>query len=73
MLQCEVCSFNFKEKYGEIGADFCEVHHIIPLSEAEQVVETRLGDLAILCSNCHRMIHKTNPMESIVEFQRRLK
>ena len=73
MLQCEVCGFNFKEKYGEIGADFCEAHHITPLSEAGQVVETRLHDLVILCSNCHRMIHKTNPMESIAEFKLRLK
>jgi 5-methylcytosine-specific restriction enzyme A len=70
-LKCEVCTFDFKEKYGAIGSDFCEVHHIVPLSESDQLVETKLNDLAILCSNCHRMIHKTKPMESITEFKKR--
>lgn len=71
-LQCEACAFDFKEKYGELGSEFCEVHHIMPLSESDQAVETKLSDLAILCSNCHRMIHKTKPMESIAEFKQRL-
>lgn len=71
-LQCEVCAFDFKEKYGELGSEFCEVHHLVMLSESDQLVETRLGDLAILCSNCHRMIHKTKPMESVTEFKQRL-
>ncbi len=71
-LQCEVCAFDFKEKYGELGSEFCEVHHLVLLSESYQAVETKLGDLAILCSNCHRMIHKTKPMESIAAFKLRL-
>jgi 5-methylcytosine-specific restriction protein A len=31
---------------------------------------TRLADLAILCANCHRMIHKTRPLMSVEEFKR---
>lgn len=71
-LQCDACAFDFKEKYGELGSEFCEVHHLVLLSESDQAVETKLSDLAILCSNCHRMIHKTKPMESIAEFKQRL-
>lgn len=57
-LACEVCSFNFEDVYGDRGRDFCEVHHLIPLSDLDTETETRLEDLAIVCSNCHRMIHQ---------------
>jgi 5-methylcytosine-specific restriction enzyme A len=65
-LCCEACGFNFKDAYGEFGEGFCEVHHIQPLSKADGVVKTELKDLAIVCSNCHRIIHRSEPMLSIV-------
>ena len=57
-LSCEICSFKFETLYGDRGKDFIECHHIIPLSELEPATLTKLEDLALLCSNCHRMIHK---------------
>jgi hypothetical protein len=57
-LACEVCGFDFRERYSTLGDGFCEVHHRLPLSEAESQVQTRLEDLAIVCANCHRMIHR---------------
>ncbi|MBZ6818027.1 HNH endonuclease, partial [Klebsiella pneumoniae] len=30
------------------------------------------SDLAIVCSNCHRIIHKTSPMISIDELSKKL-
>jgi len=71
-LRCEVCGFDFKEKYGKLGEGFAEAHHKMPLSVVEDEAETSLDDLAIICSNCHRMIHRTNPMESIEQLRRRL-
>jgi hypothetical protein len=68
-LGCEACEFNFAEVYGELGADFCEVHHRLQLSELEAPVCTKLDDLAIICSNCHRIIHRTKPLMSIEEFR----
>jgi len=56
-LICEVCSFDFLIKYGEMGRDYIEVHHVIPL-HASGETRTRLRDLVLLCSNCHRMIHR---------------
>lgn len=64
-LACEVCGFDFQEAYGNLGNDFCEVHHLKPISKANGLVETKLEDLAIVCSNCHRVIHRTKPMISI--------
>jgi predicted HNH restriction endonuclease len=69
-LICEVCGFDFERVYGPIGRDFCEVHHKVPLATAGTERTTTLEDLAILCSNCYRMIHRTNPFKSIEELKR---
>jgi hypothetical protein len=71
-LECEACGFDFAEFYGDLGDDFCEVHHKVPLSQIDSPVCPDLDDLAIVCSNCHRMIHRTRPMMSIGEFRERL-
>ena len=69
-LTCEVCSFDFERIYGRLGRGFCEVHHKVPLAEVGTEVITKLEDLAILCANCHRMVHRTNPFKSIEELKR---
>ena len=73
MLCCEVCGFDFKEIYGDIGDGVCEVHHIHPLHKSDGNVKTELKDLAIICSNCHRIIHLTDPMPSIEKFAKQLR
>lgn len=62
-LSCEVCGFDFRRRYGERGNGFCEVHHLNPLSERAGPEETSLADLAIICSNCHRMAHRGGLVE----------
>lgn len=69
-LACEVCRFDFKKNYGEIGENFCEIHHLIPLNQADGVVETTLDDLAVVCSNCHRMLHQGNPLLKLGELKK---
>lgn len=64
-LKCEVCGFDFQEKYGELGSGFCEVHHRYPLGEQLSEITTTLADLAIICANCHRMIHRQLPSLSV--------
>lgn len=64
-LRCEACEFDFAAFYGELGRDFCEVHHLTPLSRTSSTVMTHLDDLAILCANCHRVIHQTDPMITV--------
>lgn len=64
-LACEVCSFDFARVYGAWGERFCEVHHKIPIAAADASIFTRLEDLAVLCSNCHRVIHRVDPMPSV--------
>ena len=56
LLACEVCSFDFAATFGELGSGYIECHHVVPLS-ASGSVKTTLDDLALLCANCHRMMH----------------
>ena len=57
-LECEVCTFDFGARYGEHGEGFMEVHHRTPVSELAAGAKTRLSDLALVCANCHRMLHR---------------
>lgn len=62
---CKVCGFNFKSKYGELGAGFTEIHHIKPMfSIKQEVSKNPESDLIPLCSNCHKMIHR-NPKQPL--------
>jgi 5-methylcytosine-specific restriction enzyme A len=71
-LECEVCAFNFSSTYGNLGDGFIEVHHKIPLSEYDGSQITHLQDLAVVCSNCHRMLHRSqgSSIESLKEILR---
>jgi 5-methylcytosine-specific restriction protein A len=57
-LACEACVFEFEPFYGDIGKGFIECHHRTPLSKFKAETKTSLVDLALVCSNCHRMLHK---------------
>jgi len=61
VLACEICGFNFKERYGAIGDGYIECHHLVPISALQPAVKTKVKDLALLCSNCHRMVHRRRP------------
>lgn len=60
-LYCQVCGFDFQAKYGEIGSDFIEGHHTVPICELKGEVKTKVEDVALVCSNCHRMLHRRRP------------
>lgn len=68
-IACEVCDFNFATAYGRRGQDYIEVHHRTPL-HVTGATTTTLGDLALLCSNCHRMVHRGTPWLTVEELIR---
>lgn len=72
-LLCEVCEFNFEDFYGKLGQGYAECHHLIPLSELNETRKTKLSDIAIVCSNCHRMLHRPKKMLTILELKRIIK
>lgn len=58
---CEACGFDFKEKYGDLGENFIEGHHVKPVSQLQPNERTKVDDIILLCSNCHSMIHRKKP------------
>ncbi len=58
---CQACGFDFEEFYGDVGQGFIEAHHTIPVSELRPGSKTKAGDIALVCSNCHRMLHRRRP------------
>lgn len=59
-LRCEVpgCGFDFAQTYGELGRTYAHVHHVKPLGGRARKSPTDLSGLAIVCANCHAMIHR---------------
>lgn len=60
-LTCEACNFDFAKAYGGRGEGFIEAHHTKPLETLQANAKTKLSELALLCANCHRMIHARRP------------
>ena len=60
--RCEACSIDFTEVYGTLGAGYIEAHHKFPVASMKEGATTTLDDLAALCPNCHRIIHRNYPM-----------
>lgn len=60
-LFCEACEFDFRMYYGERGEGFIEVHHTVPISALDGRAKTKLSELRLVCSNCHRIIHRSRP------------
>jgi len=70
-LECEVCAFDFEKVYGERGKQFAECHHSTPVSKLNVGQRTKLEDLRIVCSNCHRMLHR-NPLTTVEKLREQI-
>jgi len=63
-LKCMACNFSFLDFYGDIGNGFIEAHHLIPVSELNGITKTKIKDMVLVYSNCHRMLHESKPLLS---------
>ena len=72
-LFCQACGFDFEKKYGILGRNVIECHHIIPVSEMLPGDKTKPKDIAMLCANCHLIVHKRNPCLTMEELKKLLK
>lgn len=66
-LFCEVCGFDYGDVY---GIDYIEAHHKRTIADYDEDDETVIEDLAMLCANCHRMIHSQVPPLTIDELKK---
>lgn len=72
-LVCQVCGFDFEVVYGDLGQGYIECHHNVPVSDLKPGSHTLLRDLTPVCSNCHRMLHRTRPWVSVEELSERVR
>lgn len=71
--RCQACDLDFGERYGEIGKGFIEAHHLRPIAKLEEGIPVKYdvaADFAVLCSNCHRMIHRTEDPSDLTMFRK---
>lgn len=68
-LECEGCGFDFAATYGARGYGYIEAHHTSFVHAMQPGDETTPEDLALLCANCHRMVHKAKPWLTIAELR----
>lgn len=67
VLSCEICKVTSPQIELPFKNKMFEVHHRVPLSKASDKNRTTLADMAILCANCHRMVHATGDVEKNFE------
>ncbi len=72
-LSCEACIFEFESFYGDIGKGYIECHHRTPLASMQLASKTGLDDLALVCSNCHRMLHRSVDYLSVEDLRMKIR
>lgn len=67
-----MCDTNFEQEYGEIGKNHIEADHLKPLAslKGNKVAMDPAKDFAVLCANCHRMIHRSGLVSDITKFKK---
>lgn len=68
--KCECCDVSHKKN---VGKAIFEVHHKLPFAADFETRQLEVSDLAILCANCHRMIHKMPDLSDIKKLKKYLK
>ena len=56
-LRCDMCQGGSWVVDDSIGDAMFEAHHRVLLSTSEERI-TRIVDMALLCANCHRLLHR---------------
>lgn len=64
---CEACGVDFSSLFGGLGVRVLQVHHKNQLAHATDEVLTTLKDLAVVCANCHSIVHAVRERPMPVE------
>lgn len=71
-LFCECCRHVPETFYGPRGKGRIQAHHRVPLEQLVPDSITRLSDLAMVCPNCHDIIHAMRPWMKIENLKQTL-
>lgn len=64
---CEACGVDFSKLCDNLGLHALHVHHRLQLALGDVPRVTTEGDLAVVCANCHAMIHSNRSRAMPVE------
>lgn len=71
---CETCSVDYSSILDGLGKRVLQVHHRKQLSLAIEPVVNGIEDLAVVCANCHQIIHADiKKAMSVEELRKRLR
>ncbi|AGU51513.1 hypothetical protein VAPA_1c44400 [Variovorax paradoxus B4] len=71
-VECQACHFDFASAYGSLMEKFIEAHHNVPIStlpDTGAILKPTEADFMVLCSNCHRAIHRAG-CPDLMEFKK---
>ena len=60
-LICQACGCVPVKTYGPNGKSCVEAHHKIPIEQLQPDSVTVVSEMAMLCANCHRVVHSKRP------------
>lgn len=64
--KCEGCMNDYSTIYGVLWNGFVEAHHLWPIKDiAEETILNPKEHGCVLCSNCHRMMHRWMSSEDV--------
>jgi 5-methylcytosine-specific restriction protein A len=72
---CEACRINFAKLYPGIKKNrYIEAHHLTPIAnlKGQKLLRNPKTDFAVLCANCHRMIHRFSAPGDLEAFRKTL-
>lgn len=69
--KCMGCGLEMGSAYEKCGNNYIEAHHLTPISSlgVESVKLDPKTDFAVLCPNCHRMIHRSGMVGELSRFK----
>jgi hypothetical protein len=69
-VTCCACGFDFEAVYGELGRGYIQVHHLKSIAAGKTT--NTVGDVRVVCANCHVMLHQRGEEPLTVGQLRRL-
>jgi 5-methylcytosine-specific restriction enzyme A len=71
---CQVCSRDFRKDLGPLGEACIDAHHLTPFSAMDRRPRKLdpKTDFAVVCSNCHRMLHTETPPMPVQQLVKKL-
>ena len=72
-FKCSICGIILSDIYGDIAANFIEIHHLKELSTIKTEYNVNpIEDMRPLWPNCHSIVHRKKPALSIEEVKKRI-